>query len=404
MATKRSSTDPIEAAILRNFRSRSFGWERGSDALWVAEEIARGIQALIERDPARAARLYGVLIGECMELIEDLDEDGEFTAFIESLYPSWIRARRLASRPAAETAAQFFKLRSVFFFDIAEVDAAAVAAACDEEHLEALAKAGAELLPGSVGLIRAVLRALNAPARYIAFVRSTGLKDSDYGVIAELLEAAGEPAEALKWTTEGMDSEGMDFSPAGLDAIHRRLLKTLGRGEEALASAWVRVRSCMTVDGWRELMDYAPAEDRADWHERAMDAAGMADLDEALEIWMAGGEQSRIIGRIAESSDGDLEAQSHYVTEPVAKALEEDHPALAARVYRALGVRILKSGKSQYYREALHHLDSCRTCYLRAAMAREWEALAREIQRAHSRKHSFMPAFETVVKGRWIRI
>ena len=57
-------------------------------------------------------------------------------------------------------------------------------------------------------------------------------------------------------------------------------------------------------------------------------------------------------------------------TEPLAGALEADHPALAARLHAACGLRVVKRGKSKYYGDALMNFERARDCYLRAGCRR----------------------------------
>ena len=86
-------------------------------------------------------------------------------------------------------------------------------------------------------------------------------------------------------------------------------------------------------------------------------------------------------------------------TEPAAKALAQSHPAVAARVFRALCMRTLKAAKSKYYDAALAHLKEARKCYLAAGLEQKWEGLSLEIRRDHFRKSSFMPGFNAVISG-----
>ena len=50
-----------------------------------------------------------------------------------------------------------------------------------------------------------------------------------------------------------------------------------------------------------------------------------------------------------QSSDSAPEGLSHYATAPAAKKLEKAHPDLAARLWRAQGMRIVSAKKSKYY-------------------------------------------------------
>ena len=69
------------------------------------------------------------------------------------------------------------------------------------------------------------------------------------------------------------------------------------------------------------------------------------------------------------------------------------------KVYRALGVRILREKKSKYYGSALCHLEEARRCYERAGLLTAWEELVGAIRTDHRRKIGFMAGFEEVVAG-----
>ncbi|MBI3768361.1 MAG: hypothetical protein HY271_07665 [Deltaproteobacteria bacterium] len=88
-----------------------------------------------------------------------------------------------------------------------------------------------------------------------------------------------------------------------------------------------------------------------------------------------------------------------YATEPAAKALAETHPDVAAKVYRALGVRLVKEKKSRYYEAALSHLEEARRCYERAGLGTQWEDLVRAVRAEHRRKVGFMAGFDELVTG-----
>src|SRR5208283_2589983 len=95
-----------------------------------------------------------------------------------------------------------------------------------------------------------------------------------------------------------------------------------------------------------------------------------------------------------------LEGLSHFVTEPAADLLAEAHPEVAAKLFRAMGMRILNAKKSKYYHEALANFENAKNCYSRAHMSQRWEEVVAEVRRAHYRKVGFMPGFERLVTGR----
>ena len=45
---------------------------------------------------------------------------------------------------------------------------------------------------------------------------------------------------------------------------------------------------------------------------------------------------------------------------------------MAAKVYRALGIRILVAKRSKYYAAALSHFEDAKRCYERSGLHRDW--------------------------------
>jgi uncharacterized Zn finger protein len=97
--------------------------------------------------------------------------------------------------------------------------------------------------------------------------------------------------------------------------------------------------------------------------------------------------------------DAKLEGLSHYTTESAAERLARTHPGVAAKFFRSMCMRIVNTGKRQYYGAALSNLEKAKTCYQRAGLDAQWQALIAEIRREHSRKSGFMPGFEKIVKS-----
>jgi len=71
-------------------------------------------------------------------------------------------------------------------------------------------------------------------------------------------------------------------------------------------------------------------------------------------------------------SDEALEGVSHYTTEPAAKRLEKNYPGLAARLWRAQGMRIVDAKKSKYYGVAISNFERARDCFQQAGLTTEW--------------------------------
>ena len=90
---------------------------------------------------------------------------------------------------------------------------------------------------------------------------------------------------------------------------------------------------------------------------------------------------------------------SHYALEPAARRLEKAHPAEAARLWRAMGMRVVNAKKSKYYGAALGNFEQAKRCYVKAGLGADWDRVVREVREVHHRKTGFMPGFEDVVKG-----
>jgi hypothetical protein len=179
----------------------------------------------------------------------------------------------------------------------------------------------------------------------------------------------------------------------------RELLKKLGHRIEALESAWADFNTHSDKYSYEELMRYVPKTDRASWHARAMDAAAGGPLASVLELWLETKETDRLVARVHKASDAELESISHYVTEPIARRLARTHAEAAAKIYRSLGMRILKAGKSKYYYAALSHFEEAKRCYHRAGLDVEWQELAKQVRASHHRKKAFIVGFERIVAG-----
>jgi hypothetical protein len=151
---------------------------------------------------------------------------------------------------------------------------------------------------------------------------------------------------------------------------------------------------------YEELMRFGPKAERAAWHTKAMDTAERADLASLIELWLSTREIERLVKRVRAATDAEIEDLSHYRTEPAATRVAKSYPDVAAKIYRALGMRILNAKKSKYYDAALSHFENARRCYERSDLHREWAAVAADVRRMHHRKAGFMADFERLVAGR----
>jgi len=118
-----------------------------------------------------------------------------------------------------------------------------------------------------------------------------------------------------------------------------------------------------------------------------------------MELLLSTKELERLADLVRQSKDSVIEGLSHYATEPVAQQLEEPHPDLAARLWRAQGMRIVNAKKSKYYAAALSNFESAKRCFERAGLVTEWEKTVHQVRADHHRKTGFLSGFERLVAG-----
>jgi hypothetical protein len=413
----------IESALQPGrYVGRSQGFSFVPDLRHCESEIAK----LTSSQPARAVALYETFLAACNAKAEEIDDsDGEFGAFAGGLYFGWIAARQAADADRGETArlllawmdgddygfSNDLELSAVKVLDRAGLEAfeREVRARFDKE----CAAIGRRNRPANPSLDYArdrwgrVLKTIYAQQRnvpkYLDLTERMGLTPADCEAIATMFQARRKPAGALAWVERGLGLEKPDAFDRvvshKLGEMRRTLLVKLNRGGEALASAWAEFEEHPDKFKYEELVRYIPKAEREAWHKKAMDAAEQGELDSIVELWLDAKEIGRLAKRLERTSDTALESLSHYVTERAAERLAGTHPDVAAKVFRALCIRIVAAGKSKYYFEALSHLEKARNCYLRAGLDGQWKALAAEIRRDHSRKSGFIPGFERIVRG-----
>ncbi len=139
-----------------------------------------------------------------------------------------------------------------------------------------------------------------------------------------------------------------------LEQMQRVLLVKLGRGSEALDSAWARFLAFPAEFTYEELIRYAPKAERRASHEKAMEASAHGDLASLIPLRLSTKELPRLVERLERATDVELERLSHFVLEPAAKRLVKSHPGLAAKAFRALCKRIVDAGKSKVGPAELH--------------------------------------------------
>ncbi len=374
------------------------GWNEGSSFVSGVEEVERQIGQLVASDPTRAIDLYESFIAGCIAKADEVDDsDGEFGAFAGGLYLGWIKARQAAGSDSGETIAQLFDWMEDDSYGFCNDLGTQAVSVLDRPGLAALEREARVRVDSAV--LKAIYTHKRDTQKYIELTAAAGLTPDDCQTLAAMFQTKRKFTEALDWLERGLKIEGSRFAGHNLAEMRRALLVKLGRAGDALDSAWTEFQKAPNRFSYEELVRYVPKKERAEWHEKAMVAAEKADLDLLIELWVHSKEIDRLARRLAEVKVADLERLSHYVTEPAAERLAKPHPAVAAKLFRALCMRILKAGKSNYYLEALSNLKKARDCYGKVGLDTEWHALTDEIRRDHKRKSSFMPGFERIVAG-----
>lgn len=418
--------DPMDIAIESALQAGHFiGWNQGTAFVSGLENVEREIAALAANSPARAAALYEAFIAACNLKAEEIDDsDNQFGTFAGSLFCGWIEARQAASADpgaTAETLLAWMKNDDYGFCNQLGADAVKVldsaGMAAIEQAVRARFEASCDKQEQNTGncirdqwsqILRSIYAQQRSVERYLDLAARTGLTQTDCETIATMLQTKRKPNEALSWIERGIELENAGSFKAGasykLVVTRRALLAKLGRGREALDSAWAEFQAHPSKFTYEELMLYVPKSERGSWHEKAMTASEQGNLASLIELWLGVKGTERLVKRLNRVSDGELEGLSHYVTEPAAKHLARTHPAVAAKVFRALCVRILSAAKSKYYCEALAYLEEARRCYQAAGLDDGWRELVTEIRRQHRRKSGFMPGFEAIVAGKRARV
>ncbi len=390
------------------------------------DDLASRVAKLEPTDPARAVALYETFLAGCHEKIEEVDDSsGSFGQTVSQLFCAWTAARQASGADPDETAIRLLRWMDdddyglchrlekelTVVFNKAGLAAFVRQVRTRFDNAGKLNASGAAAGSRSPDALRRhwgeVLRSLYAAQRditaYVALSLETGLTVRDCHTIAELFTVRRRYTEALEWVERGFslgEKSSLEWSAStDLAALKRDLLVKLGRGGEALSAAWAEYCNCPSKYRYDDLMKFVPKPQRGVWHEKAIEAAQTAHLDSHIELLLETKEFGRLADLVRATADPALESLSHYTTEPVAKKLERSHPALAARLWQAQGMRIIDAGKSRYYDAALANFRRAERCYERAGLVDAWNETVVRVREQHRRKLGFMAEFERLVAG-----
>lgn len=416
--------DRIERALdLGEFISYNQSWEFVRDLEVVKEEI----DGLTESEEAdRAVRLYELFLSGCYEKAEEIDDSGgRLGMFFQELFLAWIKARQTAGAAAEETVQEIIGWMENddygFCYDIEKE----VAGALNRQGLrlfrqhfedrfnEAFAPFDSETprfiydypaeVYRSVDRLKDIYLGERDVKAYMSLCERVGVTPKDCEHIASLHKTKRRYADALFWAEKGLKLQKTrkwpNQSSYALTAIRMELLNKLGRRENALESAWEEFIQYPSKEGYAQLKKYAPKKDFPHWHQRAIENAKNTSLSAFIDICTATKEWEVLSEHILDVEGCKLEKISHYTTEQAAKKLANKYSHAAAKIYAALGMRIIQSGKSKYYPHALEHFRNAKKLYEKAGCDQIWLSLVDSVRKNHSRKYSFIGDFEQIVAG-----
>jgi tetratricopeptide (TPR) repeat protein len=382
----RRSRDPLESAIEAALDPGRFVSERACYAFVSGlDEVAGELARLVESEPQRAAALYEAFVAGCPEKANEVDDSsGDQGMFVAGLFQGWIRARQAMGASADETAARLLRWMDDDQFGFTLTLPADAAGVLDRAGLAAFAgqvraRFEAGRAAGARGrwddVLRALLLAQKDVEAYARLAEDTGVTRDDCHAMATMLVGRRRAEDALTWIDRGLaldERRGGSRAEIRLAELKGRVLKKLGREEEALDAAWARYREHPSRYRYDDLLEFVPKAERPAWHEKAVEAATETDLYSLVELLVHTREIDRLGQLIARTPDGALEGVSHFALEPAARKLDRRFPAEAARLWRALAVRILEQGKSRYYGAALEHMERAKKSSLKAGRQDIW--------------------------------
>jgi len=425
---RKRNVDPLISQIERALDLGQFiSYNQSWDFVRDLEDTKDKIDDLMESGESdRAVRLYELFLSGCYEKVEEIDDSsGNLGMFFQDLFLSWIKARQKAGHAAEETVGEILNWM--------ENDDYGFCYEIEKEVAKVLNKEGFLLFkqhfqdrfeeafapfeskdtryiydyPADVYLNANTLKDIFIVKKdvrsYLALCEKVGITPKDCEHIASLQKAKRKYEKALTWAEKGLklekEREWGNQSSYQLTGIRQELLNKLGRREDALESAWAEFIEYPSDIGYDRLRKYIPKADFRHWHEKAIQEAKKSSLSAFIEICTATKEWEILSEHILDVEHDELEKISHYTTEKAAKGLARKHGQAAAKIYAALGMRIVRKGKSKYYHYALEHFRNAKKLYEKAGCDQMWLSLVDRVRQDHSRKYSFIGDFEEIAAG-----
>jgi len=416
----------IEDALdLDSFISYQQSW----DYVRNLQNVKEKIDSLVSSGAAKqCVPLYEMFLSGCYEKADEIDDSGgNLGMFFEELFCSWVKARQKAGCATEETVHQIFKWMDNDEYGFCHEIEKNLIKVLNREGLsffetriqsrfnEAYPTAESEntkriydypyAVRQNADILKVIYIAKEDTESYLSLCEKIGITPKDCENIAKILKENRQFRNALIWIDKGLELEKMGNWPNesswGLPKLKRELLNELGRKKDAFDSAWSAFKERPSEYSYDEMMKYISKKDRKHWHKKAIEEAKNASQPAIIELCIKTKEWEILAESIKATKHEKIEDIGHYTTEKAAKELEKNYPLEAAKIYRALGMRIVKAKKSKYYGIALDHMLKAKKLYSENNCQEEWISLVKDVRRDHYRKYSFMGDFEKIVSGRY---
>jgi len=426
---KRKKSDPLLSVLEGALDLGEFiSYHRSWDFVQGLEDVKHKIDALVKDGQAeRAVSLYEIFLSGCYEKADEIDDSGgDLGMFFEDLFCAWINARQKAKYDREETVQNILRWMDNddygFCYEIeknvfkvlnkgsVKLFEAAILSRFEKAFTTVLPKKSKRDsdYPWEVRKNVSVLKVIYVESKntnaYLALCEKTGTTPTDCENIANIYKVKRNYQDALSWIEKGLKLEKKgnwgNQSSFGLTGLKQDLLNKLGRREDALDLAWAEFKKHPSNFSYEQLMKFVGKKDVKHWHQKALEKAKDASLSGLIGICVKTKEWDTLAAHISSIDTELLEELSHYTTERAAKGLAKKHGLAAAKIYTALGMRILKKGKSKYYQYALEHFRHTCKLYEKACRDQLWIDLVERVRRDHSRKYSFIGDFEEIVDRR----
>jgi len=404
-------------------------YDRASAFIDDLERAKDKIDVLLENGKAKqAVYLYEIFLSGCYEKAEEIDDSGgNLGMFFEELFCSWINARQKAKYYPKKTIDSVLKwmenddygfcykieksIVKIFYRDELRIFQLSIMSRFDDAYRLESPKKDKRVYKYSypvrenAGILKTIYDEKKDIKSYLSLCKKVGMTSEDCEIIALLYKSTDNLQEALKWVEKGLrlkEKEKFgDGSGYDLERLKRELSSLLGNNDCAIESAWADFRKHPSEYSYDELMKYVEKKDINIWHNKAIEEAKKASLDSTIELFIKTKELDVLADCILSVKHEELENIGHYKMEEAAEVLLNRNSIAAAKVYRAMGMRIVDSGKSKYYNNALEHFLKVKAIYTKNNSEEKWLSIVRHIRENHSRKYSFIPDFEKIVSGEY---